>query len=152
VRHRWCQTVLKAGSCAAGTREPRQVREEAAVSGHPWVPQERLAGAGWQSSTGQSGSTGGARCALIIDQVRREAKPGMGLASLRVRLPGALLPGQRAIVNSWIGSESNRRSPSRPLRADRRRPSVTRCIPTESVPRPSCASRGTAISRRSRTT
>jgi len=49
VADRWdCsgQVVLKVGSCAAEAREPRQVREEAAVSGPFRVPQECLIGAG----------------------------------------------------------------------------------------------------------
>jgi len=33
----------KVGSCAAGAREPRQVRKEATVSGSSWVPQGCLA-------------------------------------------------------------------------------------------------------------
>ncbi len=35
---------MKAGSCAAGPREPGQVRKEAALSEQPRVPQERRAG------------------------------------------------------------------------------------------------------------
>ena len=35
------------GSCAAESYEPRQVREEAAVSSHLWVLQGYLAGVGW---------------------------------------------------------------------------------------------------------
>jgi hypothetical protein len=49
--------VLKVGSCAAGTRETRQVRKEAAVSGLSRVPQGSLAGAGHrkvQSEPGRS--------------------------------------------------------------------------------------------------
>jgi len=38
---------MKAGSCAAEAYEPRQVREEAAVSSHFWVPQGHLVGANW---------------------------------------------------------------------------------------------------------
>ena len=44
--------ALKAGSCAAGLREPGQVRKEAALSAQPRVPQERLAGAGDPASAG----------------------------------------------------------------------------------------------------
>jgi hypothetical protein len=40
------RAVMKTGSCAAGTREPRQVRKEATVSGQSWVPQGFLVGAG----------------------------------------------------------------------------------------------------------
>ena len=40
------QAVMKSGSRAARRREPRQVREEAAVSGQPWVTWECLGGAG----------------------------------------------------------------------------------------------------------
>jgi len=32
------RVVLMVGSCAAGAREPGQVRKEAALSGHSWVP------------------------------------------------------------------------------------------------------------------
>jgi len=39
--------VLKAGSCAAESYEPRQIREEAAVNSIFRVPQDCLAGAGW---------------------------------------------------------------------------------------------------------
>ena len=36
--------MMKAGSCAAGHREPGQVRKEAALSGWSRVPQGCLAG------------------------------------------------------------------------------------------------------------
>jgi len=42
VRSVMCQSTMKIGSCAIRNREPRQVREEAAVSGAPGVPQARL--------------------------------------------------------------------------------------------------------------
>jgi len=38
-----CGMVLKTGSCAAESYEPRQVRKEAAVSSKLWVPQGCLA-------------------------------------------------------------------------------------------------------------
>jgi len=40
------QAALKAGSCAAETSEPRQVREEATVRSAFWATQGRLAGVG----------------------------------------------------------------------------------------------------------
>ncbi len=45
---RYClgQVVLKVGSRAADSREPGQVREEAAISGVVWATRECLAGAG----------------------------------------------------------------------------------------------------------
>jgi len=43
--------VMKAGSCAAEGYEPRQVREEAAVSNILRAPQGSLAGAGCTVST-----------------------------------------------------------------------------------------------------
>ncbi len=46
------QVVLKVGSCATETREPRQVREEAAVSGLFRVPQGSLAGANYAITLG----------------------------------------------------------------------------------------------------
>ena len=46
------QVVLKVGSCATETREPRQVREEAAVNGLFRVPWGSLAGANYVAALG----------------------------------------------------------------------------------------------------
>ena len=54
-------TVLKAGSCAAEACEPRQVREEAAVSNPFWVPQGSLAGAEQPRKVGGLGARKGVR-------------------------------------------------------------------------------------------
>ena len=45
-------TALRVGSCATGSREPSQVRKEAALSGPSRVPQVRLTGAGGGHRTG----------------------------------------------------------------------------------------------------
>jgi len=55
------QVVLKTGSRATGIREPRQVREEAAVSEHFCVPRESLVGAGYQGIAWAQLSKVGAR-------------------------------------------------------------------------------------------
>jgi len=55
------QVALKVGSCAAKNYEPRQVREEAAVSKNLWVPQTNLAGANCISGTCYYISKTGAR-------------------------------------------------------------------------------------------
>ena len=53
--------ALKAGSCAAAGREPRQIRKEAAVSGVRWVPQGDLVRADDAGETVMVRSTEGAR-------------------------------------------------------------------------------------------
>ena len=80
---------MKAGSCAAEIHKPRQVREEAAVSGPLWVPQGFLAGASCPTQAGSDVSTEGARpffdqprgrgcmgsrprCVLELQDVKRE--------------------------------------------------------------------------------
>jgi len=72
---RWWPTrpVLKAGSCAAGTCEPRQVRKEAAVSRLSRVPQGCLAGAGLRKVPPGSGRS------------RRSARPSVFAVLLRDR-------------------------------------------------------------------
>jgi hypothetical protein len=52
VRSVVVQVVMKVGSYAMGTHEPRQVREEAAVSGHFRVPWGSLAGANYTIALG----------------------------------------------------------------------------------------------------
>ena len=49
------QAALKAGSCAAETFEPRQIRKEATVRSAFWVTQGRLAGAGCPGKPGDAG-------------------------------------------------------------------------------------------------
>ena len=61
VRFALVQVVLKVGSCAAQCYEPRQVREEAAVSKFLRVPQGHLAGANCTGGTCYHGSKPGAR-------------------------------------------------------------------------------------------
>jgi uncharacterized protein YabE (DUF348 family) len=46
--------ALRAGSCAAGACEPRQVRKEAAVSSYPWATQDYLVGVGWPGKSGDN--------------------------------------------------------------------------------------------------
>src|SRR5688572_8619542 len=48
-------------SCAAATCEPRQVGNEATVSGARWVPQGYRAGASWRRVADGGGSKVGAR-------------------------------------------------------------------------------------------
>ena len=55
------QVAKRAGSCATGTREPRQAREGAAVSGHFRVPQGYLVGAGYSGTARRKRSGAGAR-------------------------------------------------------------------------------------------
>ena len=55
------KAVLKAGSHAAQTCEPRQVRKEATVSRSLRVPWERLAGAVARDTLSKAWSKGGAR-------------------------------------------------------------------------------------------
>ena len=59
------RAALKVGSCAMGTREPRQVRKEAAVSGYLRVPQGRLAGVNYTGHARKSKSTPGAQPSII---------------------------------------------------------------------------------------
>jgi len=47
-----CLKVLRIESCAMGTCEPGQVREEAAISKHSRVPRGRSVWAGWQIRPG----------------------------------------------------------------------------------------------------
>ena len=53
--------ALKTGSRAAWAREPRQIREEAAVSGSPWVTRESLVGASDSRHAAGVTTTGDAR-------------------------------------------------------------------------------------------
>ncbi len=55
------EAALRAGSRATETREPRQVRKEAAVSGPFRVPRGCLVGAGCAATPGAALSTAGAR-------------------------------------------------------------------------------------------
>ena len=57
--------MLKAGSCAAGHREPGQVRKEAALSGCSRVPQGCLAGADGRGRAGHLDSTAG--CTIVFE-------------------------------------------------------------------------------------
>ncbi len=66
IRDYRCKAALKAGSCAAGAVEPGQIREEAAIRRSSRVPQECLAGVGWQRQVGWRGSIWGARLALFV--------------------------------------------------------------------------------------
>ena len=65
------KVAMKAGSCAAKSYEPRQVRKEAAVSMLFRVPQVNLAGANYLDSTCSCKSKSGARSINNINQSLR---------------------------------------------------------------------------------
>jgi len=64
------KAALKTGSCAAEACEPRQVREEAAVSRILWVTQGSLVGAGWPGYVVKVAAKEGAR-PFILSLLRR---------------------------------------------------------------------------------
>jgi len=94
------QAAKKVGSCAAEAREPRQVREEATVSGNFWVPQGCLAGAGWLWQAGWYCSTGGARPALIP---KLEYEPG-DYAQLQLLFFAVVIRAEAAPMPPVLGS------------------------------------------------
>ena len=92
--------ALKVGSCAAGHREPGQVRKEAALSGMLRVPQGCLTGAGDSESTGRQTFEGRGTITLLRSrsessvfspQSRRLAAGSWPRLRLTVPIPEACL-------------------------------------------------------------
>ena len=105
------RATLRAGSRAAATREPCQVRKEAALSDLRRVPRNGLVRAARDGGRGSVRSTEGARHFVTIDRIERGVDPEL-TAERRLR-PERAAPGPvSALAGADVQPRSSARRPS----------------------------------------